>query len=134
MAPAYPFGSGVGYTTWSYDAVRVAQGGDGHGAAGSVTVRVDVTNTGSRTGREVVQVYLERPGSAVERPVRWLAGSAVVTAAAGQQATAEVTVRRRAFEHWDTATGGWAAEPGTFVLVVGRHADSTELTAEVDRA
>ena len=131
--PAYPFGSGTGYTTWSYDAVRVSEGADGHGSAGSVTIRVDLTNTGARTGREVVQVYLTRPLSVVERPVRWLAGSAVVAADAGSSVTAEITLRRRAFEHWDERARAWVTEQGVFGVVVGRHADSTELTTEVRR-
>jgi beta-glucosidase len=126
--PAYPFGFGLGYTTWSYDAVRVADT-DG----GDVRVSVDVTNTGTRTGREVVQVYLTRDVTAVERPVRWLAGSAVVTAGPGATVTAEVLVRARAFEHWDVQAHAWATEPGGFTLEVARHAGTTDLTAAVLR-
>lgn len=126
--PAYPFGYGLGYTTWSYDALRVAPTDDG-----DVAVSVDLTDTGGRAGREVVQVYLSRPGSAVDRPQRWLAGSAVVTAEAGGTVTAEVVVRARAFQHWDETVHGWATEPGEFTLVVGRDALSTELTATVRR-
>ena len=102
-------------------------------ADGDVLVSVDLTNTGDRSGREVVQVYLTRPESAVERPVRWLAGSAVVVSDAGASLTAEVTVRARAFQHWDEATGGWAKEPGEFTVVVARHADAEGLTVPVLR-
>jgi beta-glucosidase len=137
--PAYPFGYGLGYTTWSYDAMRATDAG-----GGGVLVSVDVRNTGRRAGREVVQVYLTRPDSAVERPVRWLAGFAVVTAGAGETTTAEVVLRARSFEHWDTGqradarhdsngAGGWATEAGDFTVVVGRDAWSTELTGTVTR-
>lgn len=130
-APAYPFGAGLGYTTWSYDAVRVAE--SRHGVDGALRVSVDVTNTGVRTGREVVQVYLSRSDSSVERPVRWLVGSAVVEADAGETVTAEVTVAGRAFAHWDVDAHEWQTEPGVFRLVVARDADGEELVADVER-
>ena len=125
--PAYPFGYGLGYTTWSYDEVRTVVPDDG--AVAVLRVDVDVTNTGSRAGREVVQVYLARPESSVERPVRWLAGHAQVSAGPGETVTATIELRARAFEHWDGS--GWATEPGTFTLVVGRDAWSDELVAPV---
>ncbi|MFE3698471.1 beta-glucosidase [Nocardia tengchongensis] len=80
VAPAYPFGHGLGYTTWELDELRVS------GRTATVTVR----NTGARAGRQVVQAYLSRPGSAVDRPVRWLAGFAVVEAGAGESVTASL--------------------------------------------
>lgn len=126
-APAYPFGFGLGYTTWSYDDVSV-----GADPAGDRWITVSLTNTGDRRGREVVQVYLSRPGSAVERPVRWLAGWTVVSADAGAQATADVRVTARAFEHWDTDVHGWATEPGEFTVEVARHAGTTDLTTTVE--
>jgi beta-glucosidase len=132
--PAYPFGFGLGYTTWSYDSVRVQDAG-AHADASphGLRVSVGVTNTGDRMGREVVQVYLSRESSAIDRPVRWLAGSAVVPADAGSTATAEIVVRGRAFQHWDEATHAWATEPGQFTLTVARNAVTTELTATVTR-
>jgi beta-glucosidase len=134
--PAYPFGFGLGYTTWSYDAVRITDAGVHSGAvaaSGSVRVSVDVTNTGDRAGREVVQVYLSRESLTVDRPVRWLAGSAVVKAGPGETTTAEVLVRARAFQHWDSATHAWSAEPGRFTLTVARDAATSALEATVAR-
>ena len=77
-APLFPFGHGLGYTTWSYEGMVV----DGD------TVTVSVRNSGDRPGREVVQLYASRPDSAVERAPHWLVGSAVVEAAAGERADA----------------------------------------------
>ena len=125
--PAYRFGHGLGYTSWSYDAVRVVP--EGH----DVIVRVALTNTGLRRGREVAQVYLERGDSVVERPVRWLAGWAVVAADPGEHVTAEVRVAARAFQHWDAASGAWAAEPGPFTVLVGRDVAADRLAATVVR-
>jgi len=108
--PAFPFGHGLGYTTWSWDGAR--RDGD---AGDDVTVTV--TNTGARSGTQVVQVYAERAVSAIERPERWLVGFATVEAAAGETATTTISVPRRRLAHWDGA--GWSVEPGTYTLRVG---------------
>ncbi|WP_433509367.1 beta-glucosidase family protein [Nonomuraea sp. CA-143628] len=123
----YPFGHGLGYTTWEYGAAEVRHVDDG--AAGEVTVRV--RNAGDRAGREVVQVYASRPDSAVERPRRWLAGFATVDAAPGEEVAVTVTVRRRAFEHWDVAAGRWAVEPGTFQLEIGSSSTTPRLSPAI---
>ena len=87
---------------------------------GEFTVRVELRNTGTRRGREVVQVYLSRPDSAIERPLRWLAGHAGPTANPGEKTVAEIVVPRRAFAHWDVTAQDWIVEPGGFELHVGR--------------
>lgn len=120
--PAYWFGHGLGYTTWEYAAVHAPA----HVTAGEpFTARVTVRNTGSRAGREVIQVYLARPDSAVERPERWFAGYATVRAEAGRTASVEVVVGPRALRHWSEAHHGWATEPGPYRLIVGRSAGDT---------
>lgn len=108
--PAYPFGHGLGYTSW--ELVEV------HGGPGTA-VRVSVRNTGSRPGKQVVQVYLARPGSSVDRPVRWLAGFAVVRAEPGETITADIPLPAQAFRHWDAARHGWDVEFGTFEVSIG---------------
>ncbi|MEO3808992.1 glycoside hydrolase family 3 C-terminal domain-containing protein [Sphaerisporangium sp. B11E5] len=121
--PAYWFGHGLGYTTWSYEGLTVEHSRD------SVTVRTGLRNTGARTGAEVVQVHLARPDSAVDRPVRWLAGFARVTAGPGETVEAVVEVPARAFQHW--TAGGWATEPGAFTVLAGRTAADLPLAATV---
>lgn len=120
--PAYWFGHGLGYTTWEYAAVEVPARVP---AGEPFTVRVTVRNTGTRAGREVVQVYLSRPDSAVERPERWFAGYATVRGEAGRTASAEVVVGPRALRHWSEADRGWATEPGPYRIAVGRSAGDT---------
>ena len=111
--PAYPFGHGLGYTTWALREPSVT----------GREVAVEVTNTGDRPGRQVVQVYLAREDSAVDRPVRWLAGWAAVELAPGATATARVAVAERSLAHW---AGGWTVEPGEFAVHVGTSvADTT---------
>jgi beta-glucosidase len=120
--PAYPFGHGLGYTTWAYQDLAVS------GQRATVRVR----NAGGRAGKEVVQVYLSRPDSAVGRPVRWLAGFAVVRAEPGETATVEVPLDPRAFQYWSVAEHAWVDEPGTFTVHAGRNVLDTPLQSTVD--
>jgi hypothetical protein len=115
--PAYPFGHGLGYTTWRYEAVQAPATAP---AGGDVVVAVRVRNTGRRRGKEVVQVYLSRPESAVNRPALWLAGFGVVWADPDEPVVAEILIGARAFQHWSTADHAWRTEPGIFELTVGR--------------
>jgi beta-glucosidase len=106
-APAYWFGHGLGYTDWAYE--EAALHGD--------TVVLRVRNTGDRPGREVVQLYVEPDAPDPERPERWLAGFAVVSAEPGEGAEVEIAVPDRAFQIWDA---GWTTVPGSYALRAGR--------------
>lgn len=125
-APQLPFGFGLGYTTFELGTAHaprtVTVGQD-------VVVHVPVRNTGTRTGREVVQVYVAREDSAVERPVRWLAGFAGTHLAAGGTDSVQVRIPARAFGHYD---GGWQVERGSFRLLVGRHAADDFQALEIE--
>ncbi|WP_309709121.1 glycoside hydrolase family 3 C-terminal domain-containing protein [Pseudolysinimonas sp.] len=123
--PAFPFGFGLGYTTWDWRSIEATAGDDG-----SVTVHVELANTGDRSGKHVVQVYADRADSAIERPERWLVGFAVVRAAAGEQLAVEVTVPRRRFAHW--SDDGWAVEPGSFRLRVGSDVTTLPLAVQIE--
>jgi len=121
--PAFPFGHGMGYTTWAYQDLAVA--GD--------TVTVTVRNTGDRAGREVVQVYASRPDSAVERAPRWLVGCAAVEAAAGEVVSASIDVGDHNFRHWDSSAHTWITESGTYQLYSGRSVTDLPLSGEISR-
>ncbi|MCG5220071.1 glycoside hydrolase family 3 C-terminal domain-containing protein [Streptosporangium soli] len=121
--PAYWFGHGLGYTSWSYEAVSAPEE---IGPDQPFPVRVRLRNTGARAGREIVQVYLARPDSTVRRPVRWLAGYAPVEAGPGEATEVEVEIPARALRHW--ADGGWRTEPGNLTIMVGRSASDLPLT------
>ncbi|MEU6842250.1 glycoside hydrolase family 3 C-terminal domain-containing protein [Streptomyces sp. NPDC046716] len=116
--PAYPFGHGLGYTDWSYESIDV----NGAEDAAGTTVTVRVRNTGERAGREVVQLYLApAPSQAdTDRPARWLAGFATVTAGPGETVEAVIDIPRRAFESWDETAGAWTHRAGAYVLTAGR--------------
>jgi beta-glucosidase len=125
--PLCPFGHGLGYTTWEYLEVTAPAQVDSDGAV--VTVRV--RNSGTRPGREVVQVYASRPDSAVERPSRWLAGFAAVTAGPGQEVEVEIAVPARVLAHWDSESHAWTIEQGRFHLEVGRSYGDQRLATDV---
>ena len=119
IEPAYPFGHGLGYTTWETSDLTV----EGR------NVTLTVTNTGGRPGKQVVQVYLSRPDSSIDRPVRWLAGFTAVSLAPGETRTVAVTVPARAFQHW--GEHGWASEPGEFIVRAGTSVTDLPHTAYI---
>jgi beta-glucosidase len=123
--PLYPFGHGLGYTSWDFASVEVV---NGEPTAAEASVVVRLRNSGPRRGRTVVQLYASRPESGIERPVRWLAGFATVEAEAGEEVTAGLTVSQRAFEHWDD---GWTLEPGTFRLAAGLSSAHQPVATEI---
>jgi len=127
--PRFPFGHGLGYTTWSHesavaDAPVVAPGED-------LGVTVMVRNTGPRTGREVVQAYLEPPTADPGRPVRALAAFTTVIAAPGEYAEARLTVPARAFDRYDEAAGSWVRPSGEFTVRIGRSSADLPLQLQV---
>jgi len=116
--PHFPFGHGLGYTMWAYESAAA----DASVAApdGDLGVTVVLRNTGPRTGREVVQAYLEPPTVDPGRPVRVLAAFTAVTAAPGEYAEARLTLPTRAFARYDEATGTWVRPSGEFTIRIGR--------------
>ena len=98
---------------------------------GTAVVAVRVRNTGTRPGREVVQVYASRPDSTIERPTRWLAGFATATAGPGQEVTVDVTIPARSLAHWDVESHAWTIEQGSFHLAVGRSYSDQRLATEI---
>ncbi|MGN9839640.1 beta-glucosidase family protein [Nonomuraea sp. H19] len=111
-APAFWFGHGLGYTTWSYDSI----------SADGTAVTVAVTNTGHRPGREVVQIYVSNGAE------RRLAGFDVVAAEPGQTVLTTVFLPERAFQVWQD---GWRTVEGEYAVEAGRHVADPRLSATV---
>ncbi|MYS78912.1 glycosyl hydrolase [Streptomyces sp. SID5474] len=124
--PAYPFGHGLGWTTWEHVGIEtVASGAD-------FVARVRIRNTGPRPGRHLLQAYLSRADGAVERPALWLAGYAWATAPAGAEVTVDLAIPARAFEHWSAQTGRRETEPGGYTLRVGASSADLPLTTTLE--
>ena len=125
---AYPFGFGLSYTTFSYGQASAAVTDTG------IEVRVPVTNVGQRDGREVVQVYLSLPGSAVRRAPRELKAFANVAIAAGQTVDVALTIDRGDLAYWDTRLGRWVVEGGQYHCAVGASSRDLRTAAVVEVA
>jgi beta-glucosidase len=110
-APAYWFGHGLGYSTWDYSAPELIAGDAGPAVA------LTVTNAGTRTSREVVQVYFQPADSS--QPIR-LVGWRAVDAAAGESVDVVVVCDRRLWRRWDTAAGVWTKLADDGQLIVAR--------------
>lgn len=117
VAPLFPFGYGLSYTTFEYSNLRLVEGKDANGPA--LTVEFDVMNTGSRKGAEVAEVYVHDDASSLPRPEQELKGFQKVLLEPGEKRTLSVPLDRGAFAFYDPARKGWVAEQGDFTIVVG---------------
>ena len=127
--PLYPFGFGLSYTTFTYSALRLSAATLAQG--GSVTVSVDVTNSGTLAGDEVVQLYVSYPTTTgVPRPVKQLQGFQRVTLAAGETKTVALTLTYGQLGYWDATAKAFAVQPGTVHLMVG--GSSVDKRSEAD--
>jgi beta-glucosidase len=122
----YPFGHGLSYTTFGYSGLRLTATGDG------IEVRVSITNTGDRAGREVVQAYVGLPGSAVARAPRALAGFAVVDLAPGQAREIVIGIRQEDLAYWDLRVDRFIVEPGSYQVSVGASSRDLRLAGSID--
>jgi beta-glucosidase len=124
--PLYPFGFGLSYTTFSYKNIRTSA--ESMAKDGSVTVSVDVTNTGPRAGDEVVQLYVKHDGSAVARPKQDLRGYSRVSLAPNETQTVTFRVAAKSLAYWDVEKHGWVVESEPIRLRVG--ASSADIRLE----
>ena len=128
--PLFAFGHGLGYTEWSYESIApiaasIAGGED-------LDVTVSVRNTGTRTGREVVQLYIEGPDDDRHRPIRVLAAFAPVSADAGEEVAVRLTVPARAFMRFDEGRRDWVSHRAAYTLRAGRSSRDLRLNTRVE--
>jgi beta-glucosidase len=125
IAPLFPFGFGLSYTTFGYSGLKVS-GSPRTGA----TVTFTVENTGSRSGADVAQVYVGFPAAADEPP-RQLKGYKRVQLAPGGSQTVTVSLDRRAFSYWDSSFRSWNVAPGCYTVRVGDSSRTLPLSGSV---
>ncbi|ACU74984.1 glycoside hydrolase family 3 domain protein [Catenulispora acidiphila DSM 44928] len=125
IVPAYPFGHGLGYTTWEYEDMTAAPT-----PAGDIELAVRVRNTGGRIGREVVQVYLAGEGDCPQR----LIGFGSTFAAPNEIATVPITIPARVLARWDAEQGRWYVRGGVRELIAARSAWDARLRTRVEVA
>lgn len=128
VAPLFPFGFGLSYTTFKYGKATLSA--KEMTADGSLTLSVDVTNTGNRDGKEVVQLYIGDVKSSVDRPLKELKNFDKVSLKAGETKTITFTITADDLKYFSEQTHDWVAEPGKFRAYVC--ASETDVRSVVD--
>ena len=123
-AVRYPFGFGLSYTTFAYSDLKVTEDG----------VTFTITNTGSRDGAEVAQLYVGLPGSKILRAAKELKGFTKVFLKAGESKTVTIPFDKYTFRYWNVKKNGWAVEGGTYAISVGSSVEDICLTGTLDVA
>ena len=121
---AFPFGHGLSYTSFAYSDLTASADG----------VTLTVTNTGTRAGMEIVQLYVAKPDAKIFRPAQELKGFAKVPLRPGESRTVVIPLDDKAFRYWNTQTDRWEVEGGQYELRVGASSADIRLTAAVDIA
>jgi len=121
VKPRFPFGFGLSYTTFSLSGINLA----------TRTVSVTVHNTGTKTGAEVVQLYVGFPASAGEPPLQ-LKGFQKVLLNAGEEKTISFVLSDRDLSIWDVSSHSWKIVPGTYVVYVGTSSQDLPLKVNLN--
>jgi beta-glucosidase len=130
--PLFPFGFGLTYTSFRYSHIRAAVSGKGD--ATTVTVSVDVTNTGKRAGSDVVQLYVGDPSAKVKRPAKELKGFERVNLAAGATRRVAFKLTPRDLSYYSVDDHAWKVDSGAFKAYVGGNSAETPEVAEFNVA
>jgi len=128
ITPLFPFGFGLSYTTFGYSHLKTKPNGK------TPRVQFTVTNTGTRTGADVAQVYVGRLPTSAPTPVKQLAGVARLTLRPGQSKQVTVDLDPRSLAYWDTASQRWITPGGEVSVLVGSSSRDILLRGEIDVA
>ena len=127
VQPLFPFGFGLSYTSFRYSNLKIAPAG----APGAYAVSFDVTNTGSREGADVAQLYVGEDHPTVERPVQELKGFERVDLKPGQSHHVSLTLNARSFAWYDVAAHDWKANAGSYTVRISRSSADPKLTGTI---
>ena len=128
--PLYPFGFGLSYTTFGYSNVRTSA--SSLNAAGEIVVSVDVKNTGTRAGDEVVQMYVKHVNSAVERPTKELRGFQRVSLQPNETRTVQLPLKGSDLTYWDAGKRSYVVEPGSVDIMLGGSSADVRVEKTID--
>ena len=130
IEPAFPFGFGLSYTEFKYENLTLnkpqLKGND------TLTLTVDIINTGSRSGAEVVQLYIHDVDASLDRPPKELKGFCKVHLKAGERRTVSFKITSADLSFFDPCKNAWTAEPGDFVIMVGSSSRDIRLEQKLD--
>lgn len=123
--PAFPFGFGLSYTSYRYENLTVSPsmvGKNDH-----FRVAVDVTNTGSRPGEEIVQAYVGYPSSQIDRPIKDLKGFRKIALKTGEKKTCTIEIAVKELAYFDTPSMSWVIEGSDYEILVGSSSREEDL-------
>ena len=123
--PLYPFGFGLSYTTFSYSKLKTSA--ESLSRSGSITVSVDIANTGKKDGDEVVQLYVSHINSQVSRPKQELKGFMRVNLKAGENKTVEIPLEAKKLAYWDISKNDWQVERDSIEIRIGASSKDIKL-------
>ena len=129
MNVLFPFGHGLSYTTFSYSNLTVEK--ERIRESETLRVSVDVTNTGNRFGKEVVQLYVAPKNSTVIRPVRELRAFEKTGIAPGETKTVTFLLDSRSYAYWSTEIHDWHVESGEYEIQIGKNAQDIALSRTI---
>lgn len=127
VSPRFPFGYGLSYTRFEYGNLRLST--DSLKPGGKLTVFLDVTNTGSRAGQEVVQLYVRDPQARLARPEKELKAFAKLDLQPGQKTTLSFDLGQRSLAYYDDTKAAWVAEAGEFEVLLGASSEDIRARA-----
>ena len=123
--PTFAFGHGLSYTSFNMSNLRLST--SSMNQDDSLTVTVNVKNTGKRAGAEVVQLYIHDDKASVDRPYKELKGFTKVYLKPSESKDVTITIGKDALSFYDETAEAWKAEPGTFTVLVGNASDNLKL-------
>ncbi len=127
--PEYSFGHGLSYSTFTYSNLSLSS--SGIPASGTVTVKVDVQNTGKRSGDEVAQLYVHGPGIGEWQPEKQLEGFDRISLTPGEKKTVTFRLPIEQIAAWDMSTHRFEVKPGRYDVMVGSASDDIRQKAEL---
>ena len=130
--PLYPFGYGLSYTTFAYSNLVVTPGKVTDG--GQASVSFTVTNTGSRAGAEIAQLYVGKRNPTVVRPLKELKGFEKVTLQPGESRQVTLSLDARSLAYFDEGSKAFTVEPGRYDVSVGASSQDIRLRGLVRAA
>jgi beta-glucosidase len=127
--PLFAFGHGLSYTTFRYTNLRLSS--TKLRTNSSLTVSVDITNTGQRPGDEVVQLYVQHIGSKVPRPREELKGFTRISLDPGQTKSVQLPLAAKDFAYWNESANQWTVEPDRVRILIGSASDAIQLSKQI---
>ena len=130
IEPLFPFGYGLSYTTFNYENIKIDK--EKFSKNDTVTVSVDIVNTGNRSGTEIIQLYVQDIESSADRPPKELKKFEKVKLEPNERNTVELNLNFCDFSFYDDSTHSWIVEPGTFNILLGSSSRDIRLQGKIE--